>query len=199
MSLILMIVFLFFAIGMRVLVQRIKTGDFGVRVASHDAPLVEILPGSIFVLTFCVALVLVVLGHLGSIIADFDFPLWTRWSAFVLGLSGVLVTVLSQHQMGDAWRIGVDQEEVTELKTRGVYARTRNPIYFGILLFWIGLCLTFSNLWLWLCAGVCWVCIELIVRKIEEPYLEKVHGESFRDYATKTNRYLPVSKPAKQT
>lgn len=191
MSLILMIVFLVFAVGMRVLVQRIKTGDYGVRVATPDAPLVEILPGGIFVLTFCVALVLLVLGYLGAISTDFEFPLWTRWAAFVLGLFGVLVTVVSQHQMGDAWRIGVDQQEVTVLKTQGIYANTRNPIYFGILLFWIGLCLTFANLWLWLCAAICWMCIELIVRKIEEPYLEKVHGESFQGYVSKTNRYVP--------
>jgi protein-S-isoprenylcysteine O-methyltransferase Ste14 len=192
MSLVLIIIFLVFAVGMRVLVQRIKTGDFGVRVASPDAPLIEILPGGIFVLTFCIALVLVILGHLGSLSADFEFSLWARWTAFALGLSGILITVVSQNQMGDAWRIGVDQQEVTALKMEGIYAKTRNPIYFGILLFWIGLCLTFANLWLWLCAAICWVCIELIVREIEEPYLEKIHGEGFREYVRKTNRYLPL-------
>ena len=191
MSVVLMIVFLIFAVGMRVLLHRIKTGDYGVRVAPPDAPLVEILPGGIFVLTFCIALVLVLLGDQGLIPTAFELPLWARQAAFIIGLSGILVTVVSQHQMGDAWRIGVDQEEVTVLNMKGVYAKTRNPIYFGILPFWIGLCLTFTNFWLWLCAAVCWVCIELIVRQIEEPYLEKIHGEGFREYVKKTNRYLP--------
>lgn len=192
MSTVLMIVFLVFAVGMRVVLQRITTGDFGVRVASPAAPMIEIFPGTVFVLTFCVALVLVFLGDIETITANLELPLWARWTGFVLGISGIMITVVSQHQMGDAWRIGVDQQEVTALKIKGLYAKSRNPIYFGIMLFWIGLCLTFSSLWLWLCAAICWVCIELIVRKIEEPYLETVHGTDFKEYQKKTNRYLPL-------
>ncbi|MGY0587251.1 MAG: methyltransferase family protein [Paraglaciecola chathamensis] len=109
----------------------------------------------------------------------------------MIGACGIAVTLLSQIQMGDSWRIGVDQQETTALITHGIYAKSRNPIYFGIFLFWAGVCITFPHLLLWACAFVCWICIEVIVRQIEEPYLKKVHGDDFLKYKSDTNRYIP--------
>ncbi len=191
MSLILISSFLFFAVILIVCIQRIQTGDFGVRMASPNAPLIEILPGSIFVLSFGVALVAVILNQAGTLEVSFELPNPYRWFGFVIGITGILFTVISQYQMGDSWRIGVDSNETTSLKIGGLYAKSRNPIYFGILLFWIGLSLTVISLIIWLCAVICWVCIELIVRRIEEPYLKETHGEAFVEYVKNTNRYLP--------
>jgi len=191
MSLILIFSFLFFAVIVRVCIQRFYTGDFGVRMASPNAPLIEILPGTIFVLSFGVALVTVILNQAGKLEAVYELPNIYRWFGFVIGITGILFIVISQYQMGDSWRIGVDSNETTSLKTGGLYAKSRNPIYFGILLFWIGLCSTQISLIVWLCAVTCWVCIELIVRKIEEPYLKETHGEAFVEYVHNTNRYLP--------
>jgi protein-S-isoprenylcysteine O-methyltransferase Ste14 len=109
----------------------------------------------------------------------------------LLGICGILITLVSQFQMGDSWRIGVDLAELTPLITHGMYAKSRNPIYFGIFLFWIGLCITFPHILLWTCALICWICIEVIVRKIEEPYLSKVHGDDFIKYVSNTNRFIP--------
>jgi protein-S-isoprenylcysteine O-methyltransferase Ste14 len=192
MSLILISSFLFLAVILRVCIQRIQTGDYGVRMASPNAPLIEILPGTVFVLSFGVALVAVILNQVGTLSTVYELPNAYRWFGFVIGMTGILFTVISQYQMGDSWRIGVDSNETTSLKTGGLYAKSRNPIYFGILLFWIGLCSTQISLIVWLCAVICWVCIELIVRRIEEPYLLKTHGKPFKEYTKKTNRYLPL-------
>jgi protein-S-isoprenylcysteine O-methyltransferase Ste14 len=43
---------------------------------------------------------------------------------------------------------------------------------------------------MWACAIACWLSIEFIVRKMEEPYLLNCHGQQFADYKNKTNRYL---------
>ncbi|MBX2846711.1 MAG: isoprenylcysteine carboxylmethyltransferase family protein [Acidiferrobacterales bacterium] len=192
MALILIFAFLFFAVFLRATTQWFNTGDFGVRLASPKAPMIEILPGTIFVISFAVACVIIVFYQLDMISNVYELPHSLRWAAFTIGVIGILFTLAAQYQMGDSWRIGVDSSEVTTLKTGGLYARSRNPIYFGILLVWIGLCLTLINPLLWLCAVVCWVCIELIVRKIEEPYLVNIHKEVFLDYAKETNRYLPI-------
>lgn len=191
-SLVLICGFLIVAVVLRILVQYQKTGDLGVRAASVHAPMIEILPGTIFVLTFCFALVLVVLGYLGKIRLLVSLPSIFEYFGFIVGASGLTTTVISQFQMGNSWRIGVDQKESTALVTHGLYASSRNPIYFGILLFWIGLSITFPHPLLWLSAFVCWICIELIVRKIEEPYLMKEHGITFQNYVSRTNRYLPL-------
>jgi len=189
MALSLIIFFLVFAVLFRAAAQRLRTGDFGLRAAPLDAPLIEILPGTFFVLSFASALVLITLGELGHISPIPIFSYTVRWLFFALGVTGVVITVISQHQMGDSWRIGVDQTETTTLKTNGLYARSRNPIYFGILLFWTGLCVVFPHPLLWLFALICWCCIEVIVRKIEEPYLQRLHGKDFDSYLLATNRY----------
>ena len=190
MALTLIILFLVLAVVLRATMQRFRTGDLGLRAAPLDAPLIEILPGTLFVLSFASALILIALGELSHVTPITRFSNILEWLFFALGVTGVVITVVSQHQMGDSWRIGVDQTEITKLKTKGLYARSRNPIYFGILLFWIGLSGTFLHPILWLCALVCWGCIEVIVRKIEEPYLYRRHGEIFKVYLSNTNRYL---------
>lgn len=190
MAFILIILFLIFAVGLRAAMQRFRTGDFGLRAASLDAPLVEILPGTLFILSFASALVLITLGEFGYVAPITSLPYFIDWLFFALGVTGLIITLVSQHQMGDSWRIGVDQTETTKLKTDGLYSRSRNPIYLGILLFWVGLCGTFPHPLLWLCAAICWCCIEVIVRKIEEPYLYREHGEKFKVYFSNTNRYF---------
>ena len=191
-SLILMSGFLTVVVFFRVFIQYRRTGDFGVRAAPVGSPLIEVLPGTIFVLTFCFALSLVIKRYVGYLETVVNLSPHIEYAGFFIALSGIMVTVVSQLQMGDSWRIGVDQQESTTLITNGLYGRSRNPIYFGILLFWIGLSITFPHPLLWISASVCWICIELIVRKIEEPYLRKEHGAEFQNYVARTNRYLPL-------
>lgn len=191
MAIFLILLFLALAVFLRAVIQWYKTGDFGIRMASYNTPMIEIIPGTLFVLSFCVAFLLTVLSVYDLVTALIELPIIVKWLSFLLSLSGILITVISQYQMGDSWRIGVDQNETTALKTNGLYARCRNPIYFGLLLFLIGLCGTFPNIILLVSALVCWICIEVIVRKIEEPYLFKVHGDDFTYYFDQTNRYFP--------
>lgn len=191
MSLILMSVFIILCVVLRACVQYKKTGDHGLRPASLNSPLIEVIPGTIFIMSFLLAFSLAVINELEIIQYDFVFPRILRILGFIVGLTGIGITVVSQMDMGDSWRIGVDQKEITDLKTKGIYEKTRNPIYFGIFVFWLGLVITFPNVLLWLCALVCWLCIELIVRKIEEPYLQKIHGKKYENYINNTNRYIP--------
>ena len=43
--------------------------------------------------------------------------------------------------MGASWRIGVSDEESTELVTRGWFSLVRNPIYTAMIVGWIGFAL----------------------------------------------------------
>ena len=187
--LILMCSFLLIIVFGRIFTQYLKTGDFGVRAASLNAPIIEILPGTVFILTFCFAFILVIMGYFGSIKMTIYLSLYIETFGFLIGFIGISVAMVGQIQMGNSWRIGVNPEEQTELITTGLYAKSRNPIYFGILLFWIGLTISFLHLLLFASALVCWFCIELMVRRIEEPYLIKKHGNAFTDYVENTNRY----------
>jgi len=146
MAFILIIVFLVFAVLLRMVTQRLRTGDFGLRAASFGAPLIEVIPGTIFIMSFASALVLITIGELGYIQPVTKFPYFLEWVFFIIGLCGVVITIISQQQMGDSWRIGVDQTEVTSLKTNGLYARSRsfNIPCFGYACWYVGFVLKLS-------------------------------------------------------
>lgn len=189
MALILASTFFLFAIVGRILIQYYYSGDHGVRFAHKSAPLIEIVPGATFILAFVASIALIILNLLGHFPVSEPFlPLVLP--AVLVGFLGIVITVIAQIQMGRSWRIGVDQSESTELITTGLYAKSRNPIYFGIFLYWIGISMIFPHPAMWVSALVCWISIEVIVRRIEEPYLSRVHKEKFQAYRQKTHRYL---------
>lgn len=192
MPFILLMTFFSLAIVLRIAIQYYYTGNHGVRFAARSAPLLEIIPGTIFILSFIVSALFIILHHLGLFAFHNTPSTLMQVLAGGIGFSGIIITVIAQIQMGRSWRIGVDQGETTQLITSGLYAKSRNPIYFGILLYWIGIVMSTQHLLLWVCAILCWLSIEVIVRKIEEPYLQNTHGTAFERYKTNTHRYLPL-------
>lgn len=81
-----------------------------------------------------------------------------------------------------------------ELKTTGIYARTRNPIYFSWWLCGIGSILTMHNVWLLLLIPIQWVILTVVIRNTEEKWLYELHGEAYKDYCTRVNRWIPLKK-----
>lgn len=190
MALILFVSFISFAIILRILIQYYYIGNHGVRFASLKAPYIETVPGTIFVLTFIISGALILMNNFGVFAVYASLPLVVSIVSGLIGFAGITITVIAQIQMGRSWRIGVAQNEKTDLIVDGLYSKSRNPIYFGILLYWLAVVISFPHPVMWICASVCWICIELIVRKVEEPYLRRVHGHAFADYCRGSNRYL---------
>ncbi len=93
--------------------------------------------------------------------------------------------------MGDAWRIGVDPEERTELVTDGPFGLVRNPIYSAMIPTVLGLVLMVPNV-LAIAAIACLViALELQVRLVEEPHLLRTHGERLRRVRRKRRPLRP--------
>lgn len=189
MALTLSLLFFLLAVAGRIAIQFYHTGDHGVRFAGLSASWSEIVPGCLFILSFAVHLALVVLHSMGLLAVGIIIPGWLQIAGLLTGLGGIAVTLVAQWQMGEAWRIGVDAQEKTALITHGLYARSRNPIYFGIFVYWIGISLVFPHLLMWTSAVVCVASIHIIVRTIEEPYLVGLHGVKFSNYCLTANRY----------
>ena len=81
-----------------------------------------------------------------------------------------------------------------ELKTTGIYARTRNPIYFSWWLSGIGSILTMHNVWLLILIPIQWVILTVVIRNTEEKGLYELHGEAYKDYCARVNRWIPLKK-----
>ena len=58
------------------------------------------------------------------------------WGLLVLSL---VIVWIAQSQMANSWRIGIDEENKTELITKGLFSISRNPIFLGIMMANIGL------------------------------------------------------------
>jgi protein-S-isoprenylcysteine O-methyltransferase Ste14 len=121
---------------------------------------------------------------------------WATPATAVLGVAllaaGIAITVKAQLDMGASWRIGVNRSERTALATDGLYRHTRNPIYSGMLLAWLGEAALVPNAVSLAGLLVTFVAVELFVRRIEEPHLLNVHGEAYRAYARSVGRFVPV-------
>lgn len=158
------------------------------------------------------------LASLGSVAAVFLYSLApTSWYAYLGPLTwlegsavtavGVTLLVLAfiwvlvaQVHMGNSWRIGIDEENETTLVTGGLFRFSRNPIFLGMRLNLLGLFLVIPNaltLTLWLLGDVA---VQMQVF-LEEEYLQREHGDAYRQYQAVTPRYLglPGSRARSQS
>jgi protein-S-isoprenylcysteine O-methyltransferase Ste14 len=106
----------------------------------------------------------------------------------VLGTT-LLWVVLAQWQMGQSWRIGIDEANKTPLVTNGIFAWSRNPIFLGMLGMLLGLLLVMPNAFslTFLVAG--YLLLQVQVR-LEEDFLTAQHGEGYRAYQQRVRRWL---------
>ena len=109
-------------------------------------------------------------------------------ACFAFGLGG---TLWAQLAMGESWRVGVDSTARTELVSRGPFRWVRNPIFSWMTLASVGLVLLAPNLLSLASLLVLVTALELQVRAVEEPYLLRTHGDSYRRYAAATGRFVP--------
>ena len=82
----------------------------------------------------------------------------------------------------------------SDISTTGIYARTRNPIYFSWWLCGIGSILTMHNVWLLLLIPIQWIILTVVIRNTEEKWLYELHGEAYKDYCARVNRWIPLKK-----
>jgi protein-S-isoprenylcysteine O-methyltransferase Ste14 len=182
-------VFLGVGVGWRSWLQWRRTGDAGFRGLSHPLGSPEQIAGAALVVGTLVSVSAPVLVLTEASTAP-TAPTLAALGLVVLG-AGIAITVKAQLDMGASWRIGVDRAERTALATAGLYRYTRNPIYSGMLLAWLGEAALVPNAVSLVGLAMTFVAVEVFVRRIEEPHLVAVHGEAYRTYARSVGRFVP--------
>jgi protein-S-isoprenylcysteine O-methyltransferase Ste14 len=179
------------AFGVRMVVQVRRTGSTGFK-GLRGASGLERIGGLLFALAVVLCLAgpaLQLAGALNSVEAlDGEDA---RILGVVLAFLGIAITSVAQFAMGDAWRIGVDPAERTELVIHGPFSLVRNPIFAAIIPSFTGIALLAPNAVTIVGAVLLMVAVELQTRLIEEPYLSRVHGEQYTVYAARVGRFLP--------
>lgn len=190
-ALVLYLVGLALAFGVRTWLQIRRTGSSGFHGISGTPGSLRWWAGVLFVLALVLGALSLVLAVIGVVPAP-NGSAGLAIVGLVVAVTGSLGVLAAQTGMGTSWRIGVEETERTDLVTEGWFAVVRNPIFTAMVTVQLGLTLVVPT-WLSLAAlASLVVAVELQVRLIEEPYLLQMHGAAYRDYATRTGRYLPA-------
>lgn len=180
------------AFGWRTWVQWRRTGATGFVGLGGRPGSLEWLGGALFAAA-------VVATPLAAVLQELDvlrpLLLITPPAALLLGgalyACGLAGTLWSQLAMGDSWRVGVAASERTALVTRGPYHAVRNPIYTFMVTGLAGLALLTPNVVALLAIVALVVAVEIQVKVVEEPHLERSHGDAYRRYRAQTWRFVP--------
>jgi protein-S-isoprenylcysteine O-methyltransferase Ste14 len=191
-AIVLQIVFLGSAFGVRTYLHVRKTGSTGFRALGARRSRAEAVGAGGIVVGIAGTLAGALLG-----LADVLEPLsvadvaWLPWAGAVVAALAIALVLAAQSNMGSSWRIGVDQSESTELVTGGLFSLTRNPIFLGMVLFYAGIALLAPNPLSIASFVVVSAAVEVQVRFVEEPYLIRKHGEAYLSYASRRGRLVP--------
>lgn len=168
------------------------TGSTGFRGINGRPWSLEWLAGAVFLVAIGAGTAAPVLQLVG-VLAPLDFldALGIQVTGTLLSTAGIAATLLAQRVMGESWRIGVDPDEKTTLVRRGAFVVVRNPIFTAMLIFAAGITLMAPNPLAIAGFALLFAAIQVQVHRVEEPYLLRVHGESYRDYTRTVGRFLP--------
>lgn len=115
---------------------------------------------------------------------------WQFWVGLIVSISAAL---LASYGAWEFKRLGTNvppDKPTLTLVTTGPYRFTRNPMYIGFLALLPGIGLIFSLEW----ALILWPTLALALHygvvKREEAYLENKFGAAYREFLSKTRRWL---------
>jgi protein-S-isoprenylcysteine O-methyltransferase Ste14 len=186
------LVYLLVVFGLRGWVQYRRTSSTGFRGVSGRRGSAEWWGGVLFVLALVLGLLGPLLQLLGAVapLAVLDVPA-VRLAGLVLAVVWMVGTVIAQEGMGVSWRVGVDQQETTDLITGGAFALVRNPVFTAMIGAGLGLTLLAPNPVTVAALLVLVLAIEIQVRVVEEPYLLRTHSATYSRYAARVGRFVP--------
>ncbi len=130
---------------------------------------------------------------------DWLAPLWLLASldlaargliAALFGLPGLLVGALAILRFRRARTAVPTFRPATALVTDGIYARSRNPIYIGVVLCYLALAVLLASDWMVVFLVPALIVLDRGVIAREERYLEAKFGDDYRTYKQQVRRWL---------
>jgi protein-S-isoprenylcysteine O-methyltransferase Ste14 len=146
----------------------------------------KILIGSILILCASVAFG-VSLNAMGPLV--WANHTWLHLLGAILLVVTLVWVVMAQANMGQSWRIGIDQKVSSKLVTLGLFARSRNPIFLGMRINMLGLFFILPNAPTLAILLASEILMGVQVR-LEEAHLRETLGQPYLDYCTRVPRWL---------
>jgi len=115
-----------------------------------------------------------------------------KLAGITLCLLSLCWTIVAQWQMGNSWRIGIDEKTPAALVTNGVFSRSRNPVFLGMIVTSLGVFLLQPNAVTLLTITSAYLLIQVQVR-LEEVFLMQQHGRDYAHYMDTVPRFLSLT------
>jgi len=149
------------------------------------------------VLKFCFILIVVVILNFVFIENNYSLLIpityletsLIAYTGMALSMIGLVFGFVSQLQMGDSWRLGLNENETTQLIDHGIYKFSRNPIYLGYLISNIGFFMLMPNAISLSILALSYVSIAIKIR-LEENHLIKKNGLEYERYLKRVRRWF---------
>lgn len=123
--------------------------------------------------------------------ASINIGLWI-WLSFEFYLAGVVVALCGMWAFRKAQTTTnpLNPNKATSLVTNGIYKRTRNPMYFGMLLILLGFAIMQSNVVALLVLPAFVVYMNRYQILPEERVMQEKFGEDFAAYTERVRRWI---------
>jgi protein-S-isoprenylcysteine O-methyltransferase Ste14 len=139
---------------------------------------------------------LVIVVWIGMILELFDIQVLfhfhkykvTAYTGIILWITGFLLLYIGRFSLGNSFRIGVANEK-TEFIVKGIYRFSRNPMYLGLYLTFIG-CITFSLNPIYAALSLFIIAVHHYITLNEEKAMYRIYGIDYKKYCSKVRRYI---------
>lgn len=108
----------------------------------------------------------------------------------ILGLAGLLLMASALIRFRRAGTSPVPVKPVTALVFKGPYRWTRNPMYLGMTIAYLGGIVLLGSWWAVIFLPLVWWTMNAYVIAREERYLEAEFGDAYRNYRARVRRWL---------
>ena len=151
--------------------------------------------GKLFRFTLLATALIVLAFSLSESLYNLLMPIPWLDSSLLIGIglallaSALIWVLVAQIQMGDSWRIGIDEKTNSPLVQHGLFGVSRNPIFLGMLVMLVGLLFAIPTAATLIVTLLGFALIHIQVR-LEEPFLVDKYGEAYRVYQKRVRRWL---------
>ncbi len=152
-----------------------------------DSPGIYIPPPVFFAVTFLLGIFLQRKFPIST--TFFDLEISTVFGDFFIIISLIIgfSALLQFYKTRNTFKT---HRPATSLQTSGVYSISRNPMYTGSYMFYIGLAFMIGNWWNFIFLPLLFFVFKGYVIRKEERYLERKFGQEYLDYKSRVRRWL---------
>jgi protein-S-isoprenylcysteine O-methyltransferase Ste14 len=153
----------------------------------QDSPGVYVPPPLIYVVAFLAAIFLQSQFYIND--APFHHPL-SKILGIVLLVCSLFFLVTSLTKFFRTKNTLIPFKPASSLQTNGIYSVSRNPMYVGLAIVYLGLTCLIGNWWNIILFPLLIFLVEVLIIKKEESYLERAFKDEFANYRQKVRRWL---------